>query len=108
MNNNNLGNFQKLSQQNMEKVLKILGEWQEACRAISTEMADFTKRSFDDGAATIEKLIAAKSFDQAAAIHSDFARRSLDAYLHELSKIGDMYARLFKNSYDGSAHRGYS
>jgi hypothetical protein len=53
-------NFQKLSQQNMEKALKILGNWQEGWRTISTEMTDFTKRSFEDGAATVEKLLSAK------------------------------------------------
>ena len=100
MNNNNLENFQK--------ALKILGEWQEGWHAISTEMTDFTKRSFEDGAATVEKLIGAKSLDQAVAIQGDFAKRILDAYMHELSKIGGIYAQLLKNSYDGSGRHGLS
>ena len=108
MNNNNLDNFQKLSQQNMVKALKIIGEWQEGWRTISVQMTDFTKRSLDDGAATVEKLLSAKSFDQAMAIQSDFAKRTFDAYIHELSKIGDMYAQLFKKSYDGSGHLAHS
>jgi hypothetical protein len=108
MNNSNLENFQKISQQNMEKALKILGNWQEGWRTISTEMTDFTKRSFEDGAATVEKLLSAKSLDQAVAIQSDFAKRTLDAYFHEFSKIGGIYAQLLKNSYEGSGHHGLS
>jgi hypothetical protein len=108
MNNNNLETFQKLGQQNIERTLKTLGEWQEGWRAISTEMTDFTKRSYEDGAATVEKLMGAKSLDQAVAIQGDFAKRTFDAYMHELSKIGGIYAQLIKNSYDGSGNRGHS
>jgi hypothetical protein len=105
---NNLQNFQKLSQQNMDKALKIIGEWQEGWRTISAQMTDFTKRSLDDGAATAEKLMGAKSFDQVMAIQSDYAKRTFDGYVHELSRIGSVYADLFKNSYNGSGHRGRS
>jgi hypothetical protein len=108
MNNNNLESFQKIGQQNMDKALKILGEWHEGWRAISTEMTDFTKRSFDEGAATVEKLLSAKSFDQAVAIQSDFAKRTFDGYVHELSRIGSLYAQLFRNSYEPVEGKQYS
>jgi hypothetical protein len=108
MMNNNFENFQKLRQQNMDKALKILGEWHEGWRTISAEMTDYTKRSFEEGAATVEKLRTAKSIDQAIAIQSDFAKRAFDAYFHELSKIGSIYAQLFKNSYEGSGHHARS
>ena len=108
MNNNNLESFQKLSQQNMERALKILVEWQNGWRNISTEMTDFTKRSFEDGAATIEKLLTARSLDQAVAIQSDFTKRTFDAYFHELSKMGDIYTQLLKSSYEGSGRHGPS
>jgi len=108
MNNNNLENFHKLSQQNMERALKILGEWQDGWRTISTEMTDFTKRSFEDGAATIEKLLTAKSLDQAAAIQTDFTKRAFDAYFHELSKMGNIYTQLLKNAYEASGRHGPS
>jgi len=100
MKNNNLESFQKLGQQNMDKALKILGEWHEGWRTISAEMTDFTKRSFDDTAATVEKLLSAKSLDQAVAIQTDFAKRTFDAYFHELSKIGSIYVQLLKNSHE--------
>ena len=84
------------------------GPWAALEPSISVQMTGFTKRSFDDSAATVEKLLSAKSFDQAMAIQSDFAKRTFDAYMHELSRIGDVYAQLFKNSYDRSGHRAHS
>ena len=97
---NNGLELQKLGQQNMDKALKIIGEWHEGWRAISAQMTDFTKRSLDDGVATVEKLVSAKSLDQAMAIQTDFVRRAFDGYFHELSWIGRLYANLFKNSYE--------
>ena len=58
--------------------------------------------------ATVEKLRTAKSIDQAIAIQSDFATRTVDAYFHELSRIGSIYAQLFKSSYEGSGHHARS
>jgi len=102
--NDNLAEFQKLGRQNMDKALKIIGEWHEGWRTISAYMTDFTKRSFDDGAATVEKLLTTKAFDQAMAIHTDFAKRTFDGYVHELSRIGSIYADHFKNSYEPIEH----
>jgi len=102
--NDNLAEFQKLGRQNMDKALKIIGAWHEGWRTISAYMTDFTKRSFDDGAATVEKLLTTKSFDQAMAIQTDFAKRTFDGYVHELSRIGSIYAGLLKNSYEPIEH----
>jgi hypothetical protein len=63
-------------------------------------LTDFTRRSFEDGAATVEKLLRAKSLDQAVEIQSDFAKRTFDGYIHELSKVGGIYAQLLKSSYE--------
>jgi hypothetical protein len=95
----NLETLQRLSQQNVDTAMKIFGEWNKGWRTINAEMTDFTKRSFEDGVATVEKLLRAKSVDQAVGIHSDFTARAFDGYFHSFSKIGGMYAQLLKDSY---------
>jgi len=67
-------------------------------------MTDYTKRAFEDGAATAEKLFRARSLEQAIGIHSDFTTRTFEGYTHELSRIGNLYAELFKNSFEPIAH----
>src|SRR5215475_15200327 len=94
---NNHETFQRLGQQNVEKAIKMFGEWNKGWQTISAEMTDFTRRSLEDGIATVEKLLTTKSFDQAMAIQSDFAKRTFDGYVHELSRIGSIYAGLFQN-----------
>ena len=96
---NNHETFQRLGQQNVEKAIKMFGEWNKGWRTISAEMTDFTRRSLEDGIATVEKLLRAKSLDQAVGIQSDFTARAFDGYFHNLSKISGMYAQLLKDSY---------
>jgi len=95
---NNHEALQRLGQQNVETEIRLVGEWNDGWRSISAEMTDFTKQSFEDGFATVEKLLRAKSVDQALGIQSDFTARIVDGYLHKLSKIRGMYAQLLKNS----------
>lgn len=94
----NFESFQRLGQQNVDTAIKMFGEWNKGWRTITAEMTDFTKRSFEDGAATVEKLLRAKSLEQAVGIQSAFTTRTFDGYVHELSKIGGMYAQLLKDS----------
>jgi len=62
-------------------------------------MTDYTKRSFEESTATVEKLLTAKSIEQAVEIQTGFAKRAYDEYMHQLSKIGGMYAELAKGAY---------
>ena len=79
--------------------MKVFGEWNKGWQAIAAEMTDYTKRSFEESTATFEKLLSAKSVEQAIEIQSGFAKRAYDGYMHQMSKIGGMYAELAKEAY---------
>jgi hypothetical protein len=91
--------MQKLSQTNLDVAMKLFGEWNRGMQAIAAEMSDYTKRSFEEGTATFEKLIGAKSVEQAVEIQANYAKRAYDEYMHQVSKIGGMYASLAKEAY---------
>jgi hypothetical protein len=91
--------MQRLSQTNLDTAMKLFGEWNKGWQAIAAEMSDYTKRSFEEGTATFEKLIGAKSLEQAYEIQANYAKRAYDDYMHQVSKIGGMYAALAKEAY---------
>jgi len=91
--------FQKLGQNNVDTAMKMFGEWNKGWQAIAAEMTDYTKRSFEDGTATFEKLASAKSVEQAVEIQTTYAKRMYDEYMHQFTKIGGMYAELAKEAY---------
>ena len=41
----------------------------------------------------------AKSLEQAVDIQSKFVKRSYDEYMHQMAKVGSMYAELAKEAY---------
>jgi hypothetical protein len=96
---NNLQDIQKISQTNVDTVIKIFGDWNKGWQAIAAEMTDYSKRTFEDGTATFEKLVSAKSVEQAVEIQTSFAKRAYDDYMHQLTKIGGMYSSLAKDAY---------
>jgi len=95
----NFDDFQKLGQQNVDTAMKMLGEWSKGWQAIAAEMTDYTKRSFEEGTATVEKLLSAKSVEQAVEIQTGYAKRAYDNYMHQVSKLGGLYAELAKEAY---------
>ena len=94
----NIDDFQKMGQVSMDSTLKVFGEWNKGWQAIAAEMGDYTKRSFEDGSATFEKLMGAKSLEQAIEIQSTYAKRCYDDYMQQMSKLGAMYADLAKEA----------
>ena len=95
----NIEDFQKFGQFNVDATMKMYGEWSKGWQAIAAEMTDYTKRSFEESSATFEKLLSARSVEQAVEIQSGYARRAYDGYLHQISKLGGMYAELAKEAY---------
>lgn len=91
--------IQKLSQTNIESAMKVFGEWNKGMQTIAAEMTDYTKRSFEESTATFEKLLSAKSVEQAFEIQSGYAKRAYDGYMHQMSKMGTLYADLAKEAY---------
>lgn len=91
--------FQKLGQGNVDTMMKAFGEWNKGWQAITAEVTDYSKRSFEDSTQTMEKLMSAKSLEQAMEIQTSFVKRSYDEYMHQWSKIGGMYAEFAKEAY---------
>ena len=91
--------MQKMSQGNVDVAMKMIGDWNKSMQAIASEMTDYTKRSFEEGTQTFEKLATAKSLEQAYEIQATYAKRAYDEYMHQLSKIGGLYAELAKDAY---------
>jgi hypothetical protein len=61
-------------------------------------MTDFSKKSFEDGSQTMEKLMASKSIEQTVEIQTTFAKRAYDNYMAQMTRVGGMYQELAKEA----------
>jgi hypothetical protein len=94
-----MDDLQKLGQENVDRAMKAFGDWNKGWQAIAVEMSDYSKRSFEQGAATFEKLLAAKTLEQAVEIQSNYAKRAYDDYMQQVTRLGAIYADLAKEAY---------
>ena len=95
----NFEDFQTLSQQQADLVMKSLRDWNRTVQTASTEMMKFASRSFEEGASAFEAILAAKSIEQIAEIQANYLRRSYEECVTESGKIGGIYAALAKDAF---------
>lgn len=91
--------FQKVGKTNMDVALKSFGSFSKGVQTIALEMADYSKRSFEEGAAVAEKLAGAKSLDKALEIQSEYVKHSYEGFVAQATKIGELYVDLAKEAY---------
>jgi hypothetical protein len=68
-------------------------------QTIADEAADYSKKSFDEGSALIEKLATTKSPEQIFETHSVFSKKAYEAFVAQATKFGELYADLAKEAY---------
>jgi hypothetical protein len=95
----NFDEMQKLGKDNVDATLKSFGALSKATQSIAAEVADYSKKSFEDGTKVLEKLFGAKSLDKAIEIQSDYAKTAYEGFVAQATKIGELYADLAKETY---------
>ena len=91
--------FQRASKDGFDASVRSLGEWNKGFQAIAATVADYSKKSFEDGTRAWEQLIGVKSVEQAWEIQSQYAKKAFDAYDAHASKLSEMYVDLARNAY---------
>ena len=97
--NKNFDDIQKVSNANVETTVKSFEGVTKATQAIATEIADYTKRSFEDGTKTMENLLGAKSLDKAFEVQSEYAKAAYESYVSEVTKLGELYSDLAREAF---------
>lgn len=95
----NFEDFQKQGKEHIDNTLKAWGQVSKGVQAIAAETADYSKKSFEEGSATIEKLLGARSFEKAVEIQTAYAKTAYEDFVAQATKLGELYADLAKESY---------
>ena len=69
--------MQKTTNANVDATMRSFEGATAATQAIATEIADYSKRSFDQGTKTIENLLGARSLDKAFDCRPNMPRRPM-------------------------------
>lgn len=95
----NFEEFQAIGKTQFDASVASATAFTKGMQTIATEFADYSKKSFEEGAAVVEKAAAAKSLDKAFEIQSDYAKSAYEGYVGQLSKIGELYMTIAKETY---------
>ena len=93
----NIEDMQKFGKDNMDATMKSFGAMSKGVQAIAVEMADYSKKAFEEGTAATEKLIGAKSLDKAIEVQSDYVKSAYEGFV----AAGDQARRALRRSRQG-------
>src|SRR5207248_11782632 len=89
----------KLGRENVEATMTSLGALSKGFQTIAVELADYSKKVFEEGSGAAEKFLGAKSLDKAIEVQSDYVKSTYEGFVSKSGKIGDLYAGLAQEAY---------
>ncbi len=95
----NFDEIQQFGKENVDVALKSFGATTKGVQAIAVEMADYSRKSFENGAAAFEKLLGARSVDKAIEVQQGYLKDVYEGFVSEAAKVGELYADLAKEAY---------
>jgi hypothetical protein len=95
----NFDDMQKFGKDQLDSVMTQFGSVSKGYQAIATEFTDYSKKSFEQGSAALEKLLGAKTLEKAIEVQSDYFKTAYEAFVAEATKLGALYADLAKETY---------
>jgi len=95
----NFEDLQTVGKENVDATLKSFGALSKSGQAIAVELADYSKKAFQDGSAALEKLFGVKSLDKAIEVQTEYAKTAYEGFVAEATKLGGLYSDLAKETY---------
>jgi phasin family protein len=94
---NGFEDVQKAGREGMTRAVETFGTLSRGWQTLASETAGFSKQSFEDGAAHMEKLLGAKSIDVAFEAQSEYVRSAYEKAVGQATRIGELYMDLVKD-----------
>lgn len=93
--------IQKIGKDQLEAVAAstsaVVKSWQ--TKTIAAEATEYSKKSLETGSVFLEKLLGAKSFENAIKIQLEYAKVSYQGHVAYVTKIGELYSKLAKEAF---------
>jgi hypothetical protein len=88
----------KYGKDNVDATMKVWGQVSKGVQAIAAETADYSKKSFEEGSAALQKLLGAKSLENAIEIQTAYAKTAYDGFVAHAARMGEFYVNLAKET----------
>ena len=95
----NFDDMQKVGKDNMDATMKSFGAVSKGVQAIAAEVADYSKKSFEDGTAAPRSCSAPSRSRRRSRSRPTTPRPAYEGFVAQATKIGELYADLAKETY---------
>lgn len=95
----NFEEMQKFGKDGFEATTKAFDAASKTAQAIATEVADYSKKSFEEGTQAFEKLLGVKSVEKAIELQQAYLKSAYEGFVSEATKLGTIYADFAKETY---------
>jgi phasin family protein len=91
--------FQKFGKEQLEAASMAAASLAKGWQTIAAETTDYSKKSVEMNSAYLEKLLGAKSLDDAIQTQSEYAKSAYEGFVAQATKIGELYTNLAKEAF---------
>jgi hypothetical protein len=91
--------IQKYGKEQLDAAAATTSSFAKTLQTIATETADYSKKSFENGSAFLEKLLGAKSYDSAIQIQSEYWKTSYAGFIAQATRMSELYSNLAKEAF---------
>jgi hypothetical protein len=95
-------NIQDMNKKSIETTKKNFEVLSKGAQSIGSEVSDYSKKSIESGQKAIEKLMSAKSPQQAIEMQMEFAKSAMEGFTAHATKVSAMYTDLAKTVFKPS------
>jgi hypothetical protein len=95
----NFDEIQQFGKENVDTAMKTFGAVSKSAQAIAVEVADYSKKSFEESTQVFEKLAGVKSVEKAIELQQAYLKDAYEGFVAKATKIGEMYSDLAKEAY---------
>ena len=90
---------QKLGKDGLDKAVQSMTALSKGYQAITAEVVDYAKKSFEDSSAAVEKIATLKSLDKVIELQSELAKGAYETAVARATKINELYTSLAKEAF---------
>ena len=101
---NGFDDVQNVGRESVSRAVESFGALSKGLQAIAVEAADYSRRSFEQGAAHVQALTGVKSLDRAVEVQADYVRSACEDAVGQATRMGELcvdLARDMARPYEG-------
>lgn len=93
-------NLATFNRHNIEAFIRSANVAAKGFEQINSELLTYSRQTLEDSVAATKAVLSSKSLQEAVELQSDFAKTAFDAYVGQVSKMGDIVSTLTRNAFE--------